>query len=93
MRIEVFERVMDIDEEERRMLDDLGIEPKGGKKFKWRRVYFYPSEIFAVKEVNDTQSIIEFNDGVNMVVKGSYETIKKLLDDSEEGDESDLVLD
>lgn len=79
MRIELSEKIADISEEEKYRWEEMNIPPKD-KRFKWRKVWFTVEDIFAVKEVSDRESIIEFTDTVQIVVKGSYDEIKSKIE-------------
>lgn len=91
MRVEFYEKIRDLSDEERRMMEDMAIEPKD-KRFKWRRIWLFTDDVFAVKEVSERESILEFGDGSNIVVKGAYEAIKALIEKAEEVKEEDLEI-
>lgn len=90
MRIELEEKISDITDEERKMWDDLNIVPKD-RRFKWRKIWLYTDAIFALKEVTNNESIIEFNDTTTTVVKGAYNDLKAIIQKAEEPEE-DLEL-
>jgi hypothetical protein len=91
MRVEFSEKIRDLSDEERRMMEDMAIEPKD-KRFKWRKIWLFVEDVFAVKEVNEKETILEFNDGSNIIVKGDYATIKGLIEKAEAEREPDLEL-
>lgn len=91
MRVEFYEKIRDLSDEERRMMEDMAIEPKD-KRFKWRRIWLFTDDVFAVKEVNDKESILEFGDGSNIVVKGDYSQVKAMIESAEAYREEDLEI-
>lgn len=79
MRAEFEERIRDLSEQELEYMESMAIYPKD-KRFKWRRVWFDVDDIFAVMEVTETETMIEFHDGSKMIVKGSYSATKKHIE-------------
>lgn len=91
MRIEFTQKILDLSDEERDRFEKMNIEPKE-KHFKYRKMWVQVEDITGVYEVSDKETILEFADGQKLTVKGSYDTIKGLIESHEEEKEKDLNL-
>ncbi len=82
LRIEFYEKVSEMTDEERTYyIDELGMKPPKAKTT-YRRVYPLLSSIDMPKEIPDctTDTMLIYNDGTFTVVKGNYDDICDAID-------------
>lgn len=73
MRIEFFEKIQDLTDEELDHRERMGIEPRD-KRYKWRKALLWLDSIVSVFEANEKETILEYGE-VLITVKGSYEDV------------------
>jgi hypothetical protein len=85
LRIEFYEKIEDISEEERELWERMGAVKKAGRSWEYRRIYPLLYTVDYPKEIpgNTKECLIQFTDLSQTIVKGSYEDVCILIDDRE----------
>lgn len=82
MRLEFFQKIQDLTEQELDYQERMGIEPKD-KRYKWRKVLLCLDYIYTVYEANEKETIIDY-DCEKITVRGSYESVIEKVVQAEE---------
>ena len=81
MRIEFYEKIQDLTEEEIYHRDEMGIVPKD-KRYKWRRALLWLDSICSVFEANEKETILEYGESL-ITVRGNYKDIVQRIMEAE----------
>jgi hypothetical protein len=79
MRIEFYEKIQDLTDEEIYHRDEMGIVPKD-KRYKWRKALLWLDSIYSVFEANEKETILEYGE-LLLTVRGNYkDTVQRIME-------------